>query len=95
MSAIAPLVQVEVNQEYIDTRFVEEFKKQITVKKKLLTIEQLSEIYSMKRDALEEAFFSDPRIKLFERRRGERGKRYWIAEKVIPIMDEIIEYEWQ
>lgn len=93
MSNIAQ-VQVAVDQEYIEAKFVEEFKKQINAKKKLLTIEQLSEMYSMKRDALEEAFFRDPRIKLYERRRGERGKRYWIAEKVIPIMDEIIEYEW-
>lgn len=94
MNIIAP-VQVAVDQEYIEAKFIEEFKKQITAKKKLVTIEQLSEMYSMKRDALEEAFFQDPRIKLFERRRGERGKRYWIAEKVIPIMDEIVEYEWQ
>ena len=93
MTAIAQ-VQVSVDKEYLDSKYEEEFKKQINAKKKLVTLEQLSEMYSMKRGALEEAFFCDPRIKLYERRRGERGKRYWIAEKVIPVMDEIIEYEW-
>ncbi|MCT6925861.1 hypothetical protein [Metasolibacillus sp.] len=92
MEAIAQ-VEVKVDKEYIDSKYEEEFKKQINIKKKLVTIEQLSELYSMKRDALEEAFFNDPRVKIYERRRG-KGKRYWIAEKVIPIMDEIIEYEW-
>ncbi|MFJ7950377.1 hypothetical protein ACIQZG_02495 [Lysinibacillus sp. NPDC096418] len=88
------LVEVKPNNDALDAKYTEIFKKHVTLRKKLVTMEQLSEMYSMKRDALEEAFFSDPRVKLYERRRG-RGKRYWIAEKVIPIMDEIIEYEWQ
>jgi len=95
MNAIAAQVEVKVDNESLDAKYTEIFEKHVTVRKKLVTLEQLSEMYSMKRDALEEAFFQDPRIKLFERRRGERGKRYWIAEKVIPIMDEIVEFEWQ
>ncbi|MGE8003992.1 hypothetical protein [Lysinibacillus sp. NPDC093216] len=90
------IVQVEVKTDHdaLDAKYDAIFEKHVAVRKKLVTMKQLAVMYSMERDALEEAFFRDPRIKLYERRRG-KGKRYWIAEKVIPIMDEIIEYEWQ
>lgn len=87
------LVEVNVNNDALDAKYDELFEKHVAVRKKLVTVKQLAAMYSMERDVLEDAFFNDPRIKLYERRRG-KGKRYWIAEKVIPIMDEIIEYEW-
>lgn len=92
MNAIAQ-VEVKVDNEALDAKYDEIFEKHIAARKKLVTVKQLAAMYSMERDALEDAFFTDPRIKIYERRRG-KGKRYWIAEKVIPIMDEIIEYEW-
>ncbi|MEE3805419.1 hypothetical protein V2H29_00485 [Lysinibacillus fusiformis] len=93
MTAIVQ-VEVKTDNEALDAKYDEIFEKHIAARKKLVTVKQLAAMYSMERDALEDAFFRDPRVKLFERRRG-KGKRYWIAEKVIPIMDEIIEYEWQ
>lgn len=93
MSQIAQ-VEVKVDHDFLDAKYEELFEKHVAIRKKLITIKHLSEMYSMERDALEEAFFTDPRVKIFERRRG-KGKRYWIAEKVIPVIDEIIEYEWQ
>lgn len=89
------LVEVKPNNDALDAKYDALFEKHIAVRKKLVTAKQLAFMYSMERDALEDAFFTDPRVKIYERRRGKGGKRYWIAEKVIPIIDEIIEYEWQ
>lgn len=88
-------VEVKVDNEALDAKYDQIFEKHIALRKKLVTVKQLAAMYSMERDALEDAFFTDPRVKIYERRRGKSGKRYWIAEKVIPIIDEIIEYEWQ
>lgn len=92
MEAIAQ-VEVKVDNDVLDRKYEALFKKHLELKLKMITAKQLAIMYSMEIDTLEDAFFSDPRVKIYERRRG-KGKRYWIAEKVIPIMDEIIEYEW-
>lgn len=77
----------------------EEIKQQITKYMQreiiLCDLAELERLCSMKRDALEEMFLNDPRVKLYERRRGSRGKRYWLYKQTIEAIEYIVTHEWE
>lgn len=87
----------------LDTDAVEiinkEIKQQITnyVQRELILCDlaELERLCSMKRDTLEELFLNDPRVKLHERRRGPRGKRYWLYKPTIEAIEYIVIHEWE
>lgn len=43
---------------------------------------------------LEEIILCDPRVKQYERQRGHRGKRVWLAQPTAKAIQEIIMNEW-
>lgn len=43
---------------------------------------------------LEEHILSDPRVREFQRQRGFRGKRVWLAEPTAKVIQKIIMDEW-
>lgn len=55
-------------------------------------IEKMSELTCMEPSYLDKHVLHDPRMKVYERRRG-KGKRFWIYEGSVQALKEIID-EW-
>lgn len=50
---------------------------------------------SFSKTFLEENILCDPRVKQYERQRGHRGKRVWLAQPTAKAIQEIIMNEWE
>lgn len=84
-------VLVELDQEEINRVIEAEINKAINQQLLLVDINKLSQLTSMSPRFLEEYILSDPRVKIYERRR-ER-KRWWIYEPTMEAIISIIN-EW-
>lgn len=91
-------VQITLDADAMEV-IKEEIKQQITKYMQreiiLCDLAELERLCSMRRDALEEMFLNDPRVKLHERRRSSRGKRYWLYKPTIEVIEYIIAHEWE
>ena len=57
-------------------------------------IEDIVKATTFQKAFLEEHILSDPRVRQYQRQRGFRGKRVWLAEPTAKVIQEIIMNEW-
>lgn len=57
-------------------------------------LEDIMRATTFKSTFLEEHILCDPRVKQYERQRGFRGKRIWLAEPTAKAIQDIIMNEW-
>lgn len=57
-------------------------------------IEDIVKATTFQKAFLEEHILSDPRVREFQRQRGFRGKRVWLAEPTAKVIQKIIMDEW-
>lgn len=84
----------------LDKKIVQEYVKDLVseyVKPQLLfwDIDGIILATSLGRTTLEETILLDPRMKLLERRRIERGKRIWPIKESSEVIYKIIMEDWE
>lgn len=57
-------------------------------------LEDIMKATTFKSTFLEEHILCDDRVKQYERQRGHRGKRVWLAEPTAKVIQDIIMNEW-
>jgi len=83
-----------ITEEKIQKRFEEMLRESTRPVILFWDIDDLVRATSYGKTFLEENLLCDPRIKQFERQRGPRGKRVWLAEPTAKAIKEIIMNEW-
>lgn len=84
-------VQVSIDEKAVQ-KFIEgELQKQINQQLLLVDINKLSELTCMSVRYLEDEILSDPRIKVYERKKNR--KRWWLAQLTFKAIEDIVS-EW-
>lgn len=60
----------------------------------LCDIDELTRLTCMSKSYLEDFFLHDPRVRQYQRRRGPKGKRFWIYKPTVETIEYIVTHEW-
>ncbi|MGN7479003.1 hypothetical protein ACTHOQ_14230 [Solibacillus silvestris] len=88
MGALAT-VEVQVNNEIIEKTVERKIDSYLTPTLRMVTEKHLCKMYSMSPNELAPLLF-DAKVRIHERRKGERGKRRWFYPEVQQALDEVI-----
>lgn len=88
MDALAK-VEVQVNEAIIEQTVERKIDAYLTPSLRMVTEKQLCKMYGMSPNELAPLLF-DARVRIHERRKGERGKRRWFYPEVQQALDEVI-----
>lgn len=84
----AATVQVEVDQKEIARIIEEKISMQVHQQMLLLDINKIAELTSMSVRYLEDEILSDPRVRMYERKKNR--KRWWLAQPTLKAIEEIV-----
>lgn len=82
-------IQVQVNQEHIQSVVNQKISEFLLPTLRMVDSKTLQKMYDMSPNELEEILV-EPKVKIHERRKGERGKRRWFYPEVQNAIDEVI-----
>lgn len=83
------LAKVEVNETVIEKAVDRKIDEYLTPALRMVTEKQLCKMYNMSPNDIAPLLF-DSRVRIHERRKGERGKRRWFYPEVQQALDEVI-----
>lgn len=82
-------VEVQVNPEIIQSFVDQKISDFLIPTLRMVDSKVLQKMYGMSPNELEEILM-EPKVKIHERRKGERGKRRWFFPEVQQAIDEVI-----
>ena len=82
-------VEVQFNATVIDQALDKKLDEHLVPKLRMVTEKQLCKMYNMSPNDIAPLLF-DARVRVHERRKGERGKKRWFYPEVQHALDEII-----
>lgn len=85
---IPATVNVEVDQQAISRIIEEQISKQVHQQLLLMDINKIAELTSMSVRYLEDEILSDPRVRMYERKK--QRKRWWLAQPTLKAIEEIV-----
>ncbi|MFF5994245.1 hypothetical protein AAGS61_05760 [Lysinibacillus sp. KU-BSD001] len=88
MEALAK-VEVQVNDNVIIQTVERKIDDHLIPSLRMVTEKQLCKMYSMSQNELAPLLF-DAKVRIYERRKGARGKRRWFYPEVQQALDEVI-----
>lgn len=86
-------INIEINKNEVKNYLENLLHEQAKPRLILADLEELIRLTCMGKTFLESYILNDSRVKQYERRLGEHGKRYWIYEPVEKVILEIVD-EW-
>ncbi|MFC4305751.1 hypothetical protein [Cohnella boryungensis] len=84
----AAKVHIEVDQKEIARIIEEQISRQVHQQLLLLDINKIAELTSMSVRYLEDEILSDPRVRMYERKK--QRKRWWLAQPTLKAIEEIV-----
>ncbi|WP_238649731.1 hypothetical protein [Paenibacillus piscarius] len=84
----AATVNIEVDQQAIARIIEEQISKQVHQQLLLMDINKIAELTSMSVRYLEDEILSDPRVRMYERKK--QRKRWWLAQPTLKAIEEIV-----
>lgn len=90
---IPAVVEVQVNQEYIDQRVDAKIDEFVRPQMILCSLDRLCKMYDMSMNTFKDNFLHDPRVLMHERTKSTKGKRRFLYEPTIAAIKQIMD-EW-
>ena len=87
-------IELKVDEQEVQNQIKQLIIEQARPQLLFWDIDDMTKLTPYGKTFLEENILSDPRMKMLERRKGEKGKRVWPYEESSTVLKNIIMNEW-